>query len=625
MSDDPLPAPPDETTDGPATARSRPDTLPEPAATATVTVVSAPRTSAAPGAVAVPGYEILGEFGRGGMGVVYRARQLKLNRIVALKMLLSGAHADPRELVRFLGEGEAVAAVKHPHVVQVYDVGESDGRPFLALECLEGGSLSGHLRTAGKLGPRDAAELVMKIALGVQAAHDHGIVHRDLKPHNVLFDRPADPAAGRGEPKVVDFGIMKHGASDLTQTGTVLGTPAYMAPEQARGETRIVGPAADIYSLGVILYECLTGTVPFTGPDAWSVIRRVISDEPEPAARRAPGVPRDLDLICRKCLAKEPAKRYASAAALADDLGRFLAGERPRGARTGPWCAARGTAARWWRPALAAVALGAAVAGAWAVFGPKKEDPLVTLRREEVVRWVEAMRRGPPAPDREPPHPVATLPNLPAPDLSAFQVLTDERTVDMRDWRPLAPGAPDRPCSCSVVYQTRRQLMKIAPANELRAEMRTSSGELFMRPIQPDPKRVRAFAAAAPGYVGTRPMKVRQLAFDVSDVPVNGDFALQFASTYTNSLQSPEEQWFGVIGYEGSFKISMLMLFPADRPFHEYRLSVAPTHSGVPAKQEGPSPYTGPVITFAGDDRSWLYWEIPNPKANTVYRVDWTW
>jgi serine/threonine protein kinase len=327
---------------------------------------------------AVPGYEVLGELGRGGMGVVYRARQVKLNRVVALKMVLAAGHADPREVARFILEAEAVAAIRHPNVIQVYDSGEFHGRPYMAMECAEGGSLVAVLRAGGKLQPNVAAELVTKVARGVQAAHDRGIVHRDLKPHNVLLDDPPPgaPAGTWGEPKVTDFGLAKRGGtSELTQTGAVMGTPAYMSPEQARGETKSVGPAADVYALGIILYECLTGTVPFTGEDAWSVIRQVVSVEPEPVTRRVAGVPRDLDLICRKCLEKSPADRYASAGALADDLQRFLLGEAVRGPRTGAWYAARKAVRRWWRPVAVVLVLLALVVTAWLLPSPLEKAP----------------------------------------------------------------------------------------------------------------------------------------------------------------------------------------------------------------------------------------------------------
>jgi serine/threonine protein kinase len=306
------------------------------------------------------------------MGVVYKARQVKLNRIVALKMVLDPQHAKPRELARFLTEAEAVAAIRHTNVVQVFDSGEADGRPYITMECLEGGSLSQRLRAGGKLAPELAAELVMKIARGVQAAHERGIVHRDLKPHNVLLDVPPSgaPSGAWGEPKVTDFGLAKRGTSDLTQTGAVMGTPAYMAPEQAAGKTKSVGPAADIYALGIVLYECLSGTVPFTGDDTWAVIRQVMNDEPVPVSHRASGVPRELDLICRKCLEKEPADRYATAGALANDLQRFLIGEPLLGPNTGVWYAANRAAKRWGRTVAIVLLVLVLVVTAWLLPSP---------------------------------------------------------------------------------------------------------------------------------------------------------------------------------------------------------------------------------------------------------------
>jgi tRNA A-37 threonylcarbamoyl transferase component Bud32 len=297
------------------------------------------------GREAVPGYEVLGERGRGGMGVVYRARQVGLNRTVALKMVLGGGRADRQELIRFLAEAEVAASVAHPNVVRVFDYGESHGRPFMALEFVSGGSLNQKLKASGPLPPNEAAELVRRIADGVAAAHDRGVVHRDLKPGNVLLD-------GAGEPKVADFGLAKRTAGDdLTRTGAVMGTPSYMAPEQAKGDSKFVGPQADVGALGVILYECLTGRVPFAGGSSHEVLRRVIEDTPAPPSRSG-RIPRDLETICLKCLEKAPAERYETAAGLAADLSRFLAGEpilaRPAGrveraykwARRKPWQAA---------------------------------------------------------------------------------------------------------------------------------------------------------------------------------------------------------------------------------------------------------------------------------------------
>ena len=270
----------------------------------------------------IPGYEILGELGRGGMGVVYQARQLKLNRVVALKMLLGGLSTTAK--LRFLAEAEAVAAVRHPHVVQVFAYGEHEGRPFLEFEYLPGGTLAERLK-AGRLTPTAAAELVAKIARGVGAAHDAEVVHRDIKPGNVMFD--AD-----GNPKVTDFGLAKRGASELTNSVAYLGTAFYMPPEQAGGKAKFVGPPADVWGLGVILYEAITGARPFTGEETHELMMSITCDDPTPPRALAPDTPRDLETVCLTCLQKEPHRRYPNAQALADDLELFLAG-RPVTAR----------------------------------------------------------------------------------------------------------------------------------------------------------------------------------------------------------------------------------------------------------------------------------------------------
>jgi serine/threonine-protein kinase len=302
----------------------------------------------------IEGYEVEAVVGRGGMGVVYRARQRRLNRPVALKMILAGAYASPQDRARFQREAEAVAALRHPNVVQVYDSGEVGGRPYFTMEFVEGGSLAQRL-TGTPLGVRYAAGLVATLAEAVQVAHRAGIIHRDLKPANILLQWKAespDPSP-RSEntntvrvvpepisdfdPKVADFGLARYveGGPELTLSGTRLGTPSYMAPEQALGRSRAIGPATDIYALGAILYELLTGRPPFKGESAEETERQVIAMDPVPPSRLNARVPRDLETICLKCLHKEPPRRYGSAAALADDLERFLRGEaiaaRPEG------------------------------------------------------------------------------------------------------------------------------------------------------------------------------------------------------------------------------------------------------------------------------------------------------
>jgi WD40 repeat protein len=268
----------------------------------------------------IPGYEILSELGRGGMGVVYKAWQVRLGRIVALKMIGSGTSAGPEELARFRLEADAVARMQHPNVVQIYDVGEHDGRPYFPLEFVEGGSLAQKL--AGKPLPcREAAALVQTLARAIDCAHQRGIVHRDLKPANVLLT--AD-----GTPKITDFGLAKlQGEAGLSQAGQPLGTASYMPPEQALGNLREIGPAADVYALGAILYECLTGGPPFLGETWQETVMQVLTEEPLAPNRRRRDVPRDLETICLKCLHKQPAGRYDSAQVLADRLGLFLAGK----------------------------------------------------------------------------------------------------------------------------------------------------------------------------------------------------------------------------------------------------------------------------------------------------------
>lgn len=268
----------------------------------------------------IGGYEILGTLGRGGMGVVYKARQLALNRLAALKMVLTGAHASERDLARFQIEAEAVAELQHPNIVQIYEVGQHNGMPFCVLEFIDGGSLQQKL--VGKPMPsREAAKLAEQLARAVFFAHQRGIVHRDLKPANILLTQD-------GVAKITDFGLAKRLGEDegFTGSGDILGTPQYMAPEQAEGRTRDIGTGTDIYALGAILYDLLTGRPPFRGSTVMDTLHQVMYQEPIPPARLQPKVPRDLEVICLKCLEKEPQKRYSSAEALADDLARFLDG-----------------------------------------------------------------------------------------------------------------------------------------------------------------------------------------------------------------------------------------------------------------------------------------------------------
>jgi hypothetical protein len=265
-------------------------------------------------------YELLAELGRGGMGVVFKANQVRLRRTVALKMILSGEMASSSDLQRFKTEAEATAALRHPHIVPVHEVGEIDGHPYFSMDFIEGVSFAQRL-VDGPVPGRVAARYLVKIARAIQHAHDNRILHRDLKPSNILLD-------AEDQPHVTDFGLAKRLDHNTlrTQTGAILGTPSYMAPEQASG-ARELTPAVDIYGLGAVLYELLTGRAPFRAETPLDTMLQVLESQPAPPRLLNPKVEKDLETICLKCLEKEPKRRYASAEALAADLERYLAGE----------------------------------------------------------------------------------------------------------------------------------------------------------------------------------------------------------------------------------------------------------------------------------------------------------
>jgi WD40 repeat protein len=307
----------------------------------------------------IPGYEILGELGRGGMGVVYKARQTNLNRIVALKMILAGANADPGQLERFRAEAEAVARLQHPFIVQIYEIGEHDGCPYFSLEFVDGGTLAQKLTRAPQP-PQLGAHLIRLLALAMHSAHQKGIIHRDLKPGNILLAVPTEQVSGSdgfhaelqaafrlyGIPKITDFGLAKHlDVQSQTRTGAIIGTPSYMAPEQAEGRAHAIGPATDVYGLGAIFYEMLTGRPPFESDSSLTTIRQLLAQDPLRPSQLHLKVPRDLETICLKCLEKDPGRRYHSAEGLAEDLDRFLSNQPIEARPIGWW----GRSIKWMR------------------------------------------------------------------------------------------------------------------------------------------------------------------------------------------------------------------------------------------------------------------------------------
>src|SRR5437660_4543692 len=349
-----------------------------PAANVEANAAAAPHSKKAARAVELLGelgdYELLEEIGRGGQGVVFRARQKSLNRTVALKVISLGQWASKAHLKRFRLEAEAAAHLEHPGIVPIHEVGERDGQCYFSMKFVEGGQLDEVVRRT-PMPIRRAAELIAKVARTVHYAHEHGILHRDIKPGNILLD-------AKGEPHLTDFGLARlvESESSVTHTLDVLGTPSYMAPEQAVGNKAAISSVTDVYGLGAVLYQLLTGQPPFAGGTTYETIRLLLNTEPRPPRLLNPKIDRDLSTICLKCLEKDPKRRYASALALAEDLERWLKHEPILARHTGIFIRGRKWVRRNPTSALLAASLVALIAAAgWIIWKSELiRQPLTT-------------------------------------------------------------------------------------------------------------------------------------------------------------------------------------------------------------------------------------------------------
>jgi WD40 repeat protein/serine/threonine protein kinase len=551
----------------------------------------------------IPGYDVLEVLGRGGMGVVYKARQIGLNRLVALKMILTGAHAGADNRRRFLIEAEAVARLHHPNIVQIHEIGEHDGQPYFSLEYCAGGSLADKLNGT-PLPAVEAAPLVRTLALAIQAAHQAGVIHRDLKPANVLL-QIADcrlqneqsqtklPAARSAIcnlqsaiPMITDFGLAKKvDEAGQTATGAVMGTPSYMAPEQAGGSSKVIGPAADIYALGAILYECLTGRPPFRAANAVETILMVVGSDPVPPTQLAAKVPHDLETICLKCLEKDPARRYRAAADLADDLGRFLKGEpiraRPvgRAERTWRWCRRNPLVAGLLTLITLVVLVGAAAV-------------LYELDRAVTAEGNEREKAG------------------------ALQVALDEKTDAEEKARKKATDLEQANRELEKAYKALEAALlevtkqkKAAEDNWMRAEWKLYAGNISLAQAAWDEHDL----PLALRHLNSCRTELRGWEHDYLRTLFTGQPTLPAGGPVRSVAYSPDQKWIASASYQHVTGISvpLLKIWDASNGKEIHSLKVG---GGVPNQS-----YTGQTLAFspdssllvsAGEDKTMKMWDV---------------
>lgn len=552
------------------------------------------------------GYQIIREIGRGGMGVVYEARQIRLDRSVALKMILSGEFASEEDIHRFYAEAKAAACLQHPGIVAVYDVNESQGRHYIAMELIQGESLQARIGSQ-PLDVRLAVKVTRDIALALAEAHRHDIVHRDIKPDNILID-------ANNHSKITDFGLAQTqlAGSFQTQKGEIIGTPSFMPPEQAKGKSDRIDKLADIYSLGAVLYTCVTGRPPFVSSSISDTLRQVIEDPPVAPSCLNRSVDEDLDAIVLKCLEKTPQARYSTAEELVASLDAWL--EKDSLAMSLPPRHSERARPPFWAMlfvgCLVAMGLIAAVS-----IGLNNPDPYREMRQQEVQRIVNRFLQNPSDYLSEPSVGRVFVPALTPPDPAAFETISRLHIYDFSHWRPYDPDKTGEPYSPVTLIKQQR-LRKLKPVEEIRVESRTSGYDVYQT-CEDCPGPAYEVGEDSLVQVGGQTMKARQLVVDVSEVEVDSEFDLDIRCTFWNAFEKEDQRWVGVMIRDRPFKVSFLIIFREDQTVQKYKLRVADIDG------QNIRDYEGEQLLIEGDGGRFLFWEIMNPQPQHVYRIDW--